>query len=95
MPNFDQPLTSYTVSCFPQFENNLMAESPHDKMDPEEIDATDFLEASSVSFFEARLFLRGTFEDQLDLLGGVQSLLRGTGPSGSGHKGVPTWVVQV
>ena len=69
-----------------------MAQGPDEKMDPENIDEQDFPEASSVAFFEARLFLRGTFEDTFDLLRGVKNLLRGTGPTGA--KGVPTWVVQ-
>ena len=37
----------------------------------------------SVAFFECRLFLRGTFEEPLDLLGHLHKL-----------KEVPTWVVQ-
>merc|ERR1712094_160587 len=36
----------------------------------------EFPKAQSVSFFEARLFLKGTFEEPVDLLGGVP-LLRG------------------
>ena len=47
----------------------------------------DFAEAQSVSFFEARLFLRGTFEQPIDLLDRVKCLNSSKGR-------VPTWVVQ-
>ena len=42
-------------------------------------------EAASVSFFESRLFLQGTFENPLDLLNDVKCLKEGP---------VRTWVVQ-
>jgi hypothetical protein len=66
------------------FENNLMEEAPEDMLDPLQIDETVYPEAASVAFFETRLFLKGTFEDPIDLLGAVDQL-----------KNVPTWVVQV
>lgn len=66
------------------FENNLMEEKPENLFDPFTIDEKAYPEATSVSFFEARLFLKGTFEDPIDLLG----------PSIESLKEVPTWVVQ-
>ena len=66
------------------FENNLMEEDPANLFDPYTIDEKTYPEATSVSFFETRLFLKGTFEDPIDLLGkSIESL-----------KEVPTWVVQ-
>ena len=67
-------------------ENNLMEEDPADLLDPFTVppdDDTDFRMALSVSFFECRLFCRGTFEDKVDLLGRLGDLKR-----------TPTWVVQ-
>eukprot|EP00931_Biecheleriopsis_adriatica_P043592 TRINITY_DN24918_c0_g1_i1.p2 TRINITY_DN24918_c0_g1~~TRINITY_DN24918_c0_g1_i1.p2 ORF type:complete len:163 (-),score=34.54 TRINITY_DN24918_c0_g1_i1:73-561(-) len=65
------------------FENNLMAEEASDLLDYHHIDEEIYLEAQSVSFFEARLFLRLAYEDPPDLLGRVEHL-----------KDIPTWVVQ-
>lgn len=66
------------------FENNLMEEDPANLFDPYAIDEKTFPEAASVSFFETRLFLKGTFEDPIDLIGdSILSL-----------KEVPSWVVQ-
>ena len=74
---------------FYAFESNLMEEDPAALLDPHRIDEGTYPEAQSVAFFEARLFLRHTFEAPLDLLGAVPSLLKG-------HGGAPvrTWVVQ-
>jgi proline iminopeptidase len=65
------------------FESNLADEDPADCLDPFVIDEALFPEAVSVSFFECRLFLKGTFEDPVDLLGDVGRL-----------SGMPLWVVQ-
>ena len=67
------------------FESNLADEDPADRLDPYVINEELFPETVSVSFFEARLFLRGTFEDPVDLLaaGAVEQL-----------RGLPIWVVQ-
>jgi proline iminopeptidase len=75
------------------FENNLMEEDPADLLDPHTVPSDPahkdhglYREALSVSFFEARLFLQGTFEEPggLDLLGRLGALAA-----------VPmTWVVQ-
>lgn len=65
------------------FENNLVEEDASALLDPFTIVEDLMPEAMAVSFFEARLFLRGTFEDVVDLLGAVDRL-----------KDVPTWVVQ-
>lgn len=51
------------------FENNLMEEDPANLFDPFTIDEKSYPEATSVSFFETRLFLKGTFETPIDLLG--------------------------
>jgi len=75
------------------FENNIITEDPSALLDPRTIVAADFPEAASVAFFEARLFLRGTFEEPTDLLGRVP-LLRGGADDGRGPVPVPTWVVQ-
>merc|ERR1712224_1086998 len=74
------------------FENNLMEEDESELLDFDVIDESMYAEAISVSFFEARLFLRGVYEkeeaeDELDLLGSVQSLSSTT-------SSVPVWVVQ-
>lgn len=67
------------------FENNLVEEDPDELLNPLVIaDDKRFREAQSVSFFECRLFLRGTFEEKIDLLGSRLSSLR------SMH----VWVVQ-
>jgi hypothetical protein len=58
-------------------------EDPAELLDPLVISEVDFPTALSVAFFECRLFLRGTFEAPLDLLGRVAQL-----------KDVRTWVVQ-
>jgi proline iminopeptidase len=67
------------------WENNLMEEDDENLLDPYTVPNDDkFREACSISFFEARLFLKGTFEDPIDLLG--DQIL--------GLKHVPTWVCQ-
>lgn len=51
---------------FHVFENNLMEEDPEDLLDPFTVppdDDEDFKMALSVSFFECRLFYRGTFRN--------------------------------
>lgn len=58
-------------------------------LDPLKIDDQHFDVAQSVSFFECRLFLRGTFEEPIDLLARLH-LLR----QGPGGNAVKTWVVQ-
>jgi pimeloyl-ACP methyl ester carboxylesterase len=82
------------------FENNLMAESDADLVDPFTVDEAAFAEAQSVAFFETRLFLHGSYEDPpalLDRLGALQRM----GPRGAGwseevrEANLPlTWVVQ-
>ena len=49
------------------FENNIIEEDPSKLLDPRVIDEADFAEAQSVSFFEARLFLKGTYEEPVRL----------------------------
>jgi proline iminopeptidase len=66
------------------FENNLMEEDSQNLLDPFTIDEKSYPEATSVAFFESRLFLKGTFEDPIDLIGDSISNL----------KSLPTWVVQ-
>ena len=70
---------------FHVFENNLMEENPANLLDPLVISEDVLPIAASVSFFESRLFLRGTFEDPICLLDDVKKL-----------KEIPvrTWVVQ-
>ena len=68
---------------FHVFENNLMEEDPAELLDPRRIDEEQYPEAQSVAFFECRLFLRGTFEEPLDLVGAARQLGK-----------LPTWVVQ-
>ena len=70
---------------FHVFENNLVEEDPTKLLDPHTIDPKELPQAASVSFFEARLFLRGTFEEPLTLLEDVGKLRQGP---------VKTWVVQ-
>jgi len=69
------------------FENNIIEEDPAELVDPFTINEDDFAEAQSVAFFEARLFLRGTFEQPLQLLERVSSLKSAAAP-------VRTWIVQ-
>ena len=69
---------------FYSFENNLIEEDASKLIDPRVIDEAEYAEAQSVSFFEARLFLKGTFETPVQLLG--ERLRR--------LAGVRTWVVQ-
>eukprot|EP00943_MAST-04B_sp_MAST-4B-sp1_P001363 g1363.t1 len=73
------------------FENNLMEEDPEELLDPYKISEKMYPEALSVSFFESRLFLKGTFEnpEQLNLLGRVKEL-----KNGFHGNPVKTWVVQ-
>jgi hypothetical protein len=66
-----------------------IAGDEQDQLDPLNIDEAEFPVAQSVSFFECRLFLRGTFEEPIDLLGRLDNL--NSGPGGSAVK---TWVVQ-
>lgn len=68
------------------FENNLMAESNTDREDPEVIKEELYPEAQSVSFFEARLFLKGAYEAPTNLLQFLRERWA--------KKPVPTWVVQ-
>ena len=56
------------------FENNLVEENPDKLLDPFTIDEELFPEAQSIAFFETRLFLRGTFEEPLNLLENLGSL---------------------
>jgi len=56
------------------FENNLMEENPRDLLNPTVIEKHVLPEAASVSFFEARLFLHGTFEQPINLLERVHAL---------------------
>ena len=57
------------------FENNLMEiDHPANLLDQHTINKTVLPEATSVSFFEARLFLNGVFENPSNLLGKVQQL---------------------
>jgi len=65
------------------FEYNLMEEDESKLLDFEVIDESLYEEARSVSFFEARLFLKSVYESEVDLLGSVSSLAD-----------VPTWIVQ-
>ena len=65
------------------FENNLMEEDPKRLLDPSKIVGSMLPKATSVAFFEARLFLHGTFEEPVDLLDRVDRL-----------KNTPTWVCQ-
>jgi len=69
---------------FYAFENNLIEEDPTKLIDPREIDEAEYAEAQSVSFFEARLFLKGTFESPVQLLGERLRKLAN----------VRTWIVQ-
>ena len=66
-----------------------IAGDAQDQLDPLNIDEGEFPVAQSVSFFECRLFLRGTFEEPIDLLGRLHNL-----NSGPGGNAVKTWVVQ-
>ena len=68
------------------YENNLMEEDENEMLDPFTVPPMDdpkYKEAMSISFFEARLFLQGTFEQPIDLLSNVSAL-----------KNVPVWVCQ-
>ena len=76
---------------FHVFEHNLMEEDPSELLDPKRIDDAVFPEAQSIAFFECRLFLRGTFEVPVDLLGNVQSL---AGSAEDGEPPVRTWICQ-
>ena len=67
------------------FENNIIEEDEENLLDPLTISEDLMPEATSVSFFEARLFLRGAFEQPLRLLEDVKKLQEGP---------VKTWVVQ-
>ena len=54
------------------------------------INEAEFAEAQSVSFFEARLFLRHTYEDPVQLLGERLRALAGTDECPA----VRTWIAQ-
>lgn len=54
---------------FHVFESNLCEEDPAELLDPLTINEEEYLTAISVAFFECRLFLKGTFEEPLDLVG--------------------------
>lgn len=65
------------------FENNLMETDSSNRFDYTVIEDEFLPEAQSVSFFEDRLFLRGGYEDPIDLLTQVPSL-----------RNTHTWVCQ-
>jgi proline iminopeptidase len=56
------------------FENNIMETDPSKRYSYTTIDDKHLPEAISVSFFEDRLFLRGGYEEPVDLLNQVPSL---------------------
>ena len=72
------------------FENNIIEEDPSKLLNPHVIDEADFAEAQSVSFFEARLFLRGTYEEPVELLGERLKRLA----ADADRPAVRTWVAQ-
>lgn len=59
------------------FEWNLMAETDEERLDAEVIDPDVYPIAQSVSFFEVRLFSRGTWEHPVDLLTRVRERFGG------------------
>ena len=68
------------------FENNLMEEEVDNLLDPFVVPDKanpQYGESMSIAFFEARLFLKGTFEEPIDLLLNIAAM-----------KKVPTWVCQ-
>ena len=75
---------------FYAFENNLIEEDASKLIDPRVINEAEFAEAQSVSFFEARLFLRHTYEDPVQLLGERLRALAGTDE----YPAVRTWIAQ-
>ena len=75
---------------FYAFENNLIEEDPAKLLDPAVINEDEYAEAQSVAFFEARLFLRGTYEQPVALTGERLRRLH-AGPAGAA---VRTWVAQ-
>jgi len=74
------------------FENNIIEEDPAKLLDPRVIKESEFAEAQSVSFFEARLFLKGTYEVPIELLG--KRLGQLAADPEKGRPAVRTWVVQ-
>ena len=76
---------------FYAFENNLIEEDATKLLDPRVVKEDEFAEAQSVSFFEARLFLKGTYEAPVQLLGERLRRLAGSDPA---SPAVRTWVVQ-
>ena len=74
------------------FENNIIEEDPAELKDPRTIDEAEFAEAQSVSFFEARLFLKGTYEAPVQLLG--KRLDQLAADVAAGRPAVRTWVAQ-
>ena len=65
------------------FENNLVEEDDDAVLDPYTISEDLFPEATSVTLFECRLFLRGTFEEPANLLESADKL-----------RNMHVWVVQ-
>jgi len=74
------------------FENNIIEEDPSKLLDPLAVDEAEFAEAMSVSFFEARLFLKGTYEAPVQLLG--ERLKQLSANTVTGRPAVRTWVAQ-
>ena len=68
--------------------DSIAGDDAQNQLDPLNIDEAEFPVAQSVSFFECRLFLRGTFEEPVDLLARLKNL-----NSGPGGNPVKTWVV--
>lgn len=60
-----------------------MEDDPAMRLDPQVINPRNFSEAMSVAFFENRLYLHGTFDEPVDILGKVPNL-----------KQVPIWICQ-
>ena len=56
------------------WETNLMEEDPANHLDPYEIKKDRLPEATSVAFFENRMFLYGTYDEPMDLIGNVERL---------------------
>lgn len=65
------------------WENNMMEEDPANLLDPFHIEYDIMPEATSVAFFENQIFLHGTFDEPMDLLGKVDRL-----------RPVQTWMCQ-
>lgn len=65
------------------FENNLMEDRPENQLDPNVIKEDEMPEATSLGFFEVRLWLRGAFEHPSNLLERVDNL-----------RNIPIWMCQ-